>query len=180
MVNRRTTEMKTERDTRICSTLNMKPSNYEQSSVFSSKINAQCKGGDFHSRQVVKHIEHDCWNTSGRTRARRLGRKWEHEWSKKVWKLLTFQHYLRTKTNIMEADNSMLRSGVRIKGEQKRRMVGKQSRGGAAKSGRQKQWKKFRERSGNSSISEVINAVLTRVCTYRPRGRSLAAGTKVS
>lgn len=33
----------------------------------------------------------------------------------------------------MEADNSMLRSGVRIKGEQKRRMVGKQSQGGGSK-----------------------------------------------
>lgn len=32
----------------------------------------------------------------------------------------------------MEADNSMLRSGVRIKGEQKRRTVGKQSRGGGS------------------------------------------------
>lgn len=37
----------------------------------------------------------------------------------------------------MEADNSMLRSGVRIKGEQKRRTVGKQSRGG----GGSKEWK---------------------------------------
>lgn len=64
--------------------------------------------------------------------------------------------------------------------------MGKQSPGGdgvdegAANSERQKQWKKFGERSGNSSISKVINVVLTRVCTYRPRGRRLAAGTKVS
>lgn len=79
MVNRRATEMKTERDTRICSTLNMRPSNYELSLVFSSQINAQCKGGDFHSRPVVKRTLRDCWNTSGRAQAQRLGRKWEHE-----------------------------------------------------------------------------------------------------
>lgn len=79
----------------------------------------------------------------------------------------------------MEADNLMLRSRVRAKGEQKQRAVGKQSRG-EGKSERQKRWKKLGWRSGNSSISEVIDVVLTRVCTYRPRGHSLAAGTKVS
>lgn len=72
------------------------------------------------------------------------------------------------------------RLGWEKKGKQKSRMVGKQSWGGRQTVKGRSNGKKFVRRSGNSSISKVIDVVLTSVCAYRPRGRSLAAGTKVS
>lgn len=92
-----------------------------------------------------------------------------------IWK-----NYLRTKTNKIDADNLKFPSRVRKKGKQKSRMVGKQSWGGRQTVKGRSNGKKFVRRSGNSSISKVIDVVLTSVCAYRPRGRSLAAGTKVS